>query len=132
MFLNSVNKKIVEFLDMKNLSNLKQYFLKMLEVNKKLSKQEEKNILRLIRAGENILVERQLEEILIVLKIIKKNENSTKRVRKSREKKKEAGYKTVSFLLTVSEFEKIREMKSKKWNSYREFFLYLIEKHENS
>ena len=134
MFLNSENKKIVEFLKLKNMYRYANAYLQFLETGQKLDKFSTKNLLKSMRSNNLEKFEKTLLKIFLDLEIkipssTDKNKNiisSNFRVKKFREKIKEKGYKNISLVLPAAEYEKLKKLKLSKSMTYSELIIFLI------
>ena len=134
MFLNSENKKIVEFLKLKNMYRYADAYLQFLETGKKLDKSITKNLSKSMRSDSLEKFEKTLLKIFLDFEIkipsmTGKNKNivsSNFRVKKFREKIKEKGYKNISLVLPAAEYEKLKKLKLSKSMTYSELIIFLI------
>jgi len=128
MFLNSENKKIIEYLLLNNLSNYADAYLKLLATGLKIDKNEFKKIIKLVKSNNSIELSKNLLEIFLKFKIDIKNNSSSsnERVKKYRENIKAKGYKNIALQLPPGVYQKLRLLKIKHNMTYSELIAFLI------
>jgi len=134
MFLNSDNKKIVSYLESKELFKYKKVFLEFLYQDKKIDKKDLKILLKNMRSDFEEKVKENLLEIFSKNKISSRGvekKSVKQRVKKFREKNKENGLKNISFFLSGEDYEKIKNMKREKNMTYSELISFLLNSQNN-
>jgi len=139
MFLNSDNKKVVSYLESKELSQYKKIFLELLADDKKIDKKDLKILIKNIRHDLEEKVKEILSDIFLKNKIdftaiSKKSVNDKSvndRVKKFREKNKERGFKNLSFYISPIDYEILQKIKIKKNMTYSELISFLLNSENN-
>jgi len=134
MFLNAENKKLIEYLKLKNMYRYADAYLQFLGTGKNLDKSNIKILLKNIRSNDFLEFEKNIFEIFALSKIeVEKKviRSSLHRVKKHREITRSKGYKNISLQLPEDVHKKLKDLKTKKMMTYAEVIAFLVSNKNN-
>jgi len=129
MFLNSENKKLIDYLKLENMYRYADAYLQFLGTGEKLDKSNMKILLKNIRSNDFVEFEKNILEIFACSKItvIKKViRSSLPRVKKHRANIRAKGYKNISLQLPPGVYQELKLLKLKNNMTYSELISFLI------